>query len=104
MALGALTNNPTRDPELVDQDDIQYASIQHQGDPRRVECSPSETAEEAVQYACVQASAAADEAQYATVKHSHKNTKLKKTQEDDEQYGNIRFHSTGAAYRLERPV
>lgn len=117
MNFSDATSNPTQDPDLVNQDDIQYTSIQHQRKPGRVERSPPPTAEDRVQYACVQhrrdpqreksspaqASGSADEAQYASV-HSHNKTKLKKTQEDDDQYANVRFNSTGAAYRLEKPV
>lgn len=117
--MSAATNSPAGDPDVDNQDDIQYATIQHQRDPRRVERSPLQTEDE-VQYACVQHrrdprkekrspaqtsdSEAPEEVQYATVQHSHGKSKVKKTQEDEEQYGNVRFNSTGAAYRLEKPV
>ncbi|XP_053085834.1 B-cell receptor CD22-like isoform X1 [Pangasianodon hypophthalmus] len=84
--LSAATNNPAPDPDLVSQDDVQYASIQHQSDPRRAESSPLQTA----------GSGAAEEVQYATVQHRHDKV-VEKTQKDDDQYANVRFNRTGAA-------
>lgn len=91
MNLSAATNNPTPDPDLVNQSDVHYASIQHHRDPRRAERS------------VVQTSGSAEEVQYATVQHKRDQV-VGKTQEDEDQYSNIRFNHTGAAYRLVKPM
>ncbi|XP_053085824.1 B-cell receptor CD22 isoform X2 [Pangasianodon hypophthalmus] len=91
--LSAATNNPRPDPDLFSQDDVQYASIQHQSDPRRAESSPLQTAD----------SGAAEEVQYATVQHQH-DRGVEKTLKDDDQYANVRFNRTGAAYRSAAPA
>lgn len=109
MHLSSPTNT---DPDLVHQDEVQYASIVHQGDPRGAERSPEQTADsgaaEGVQYACVQyrrdprrktdspahvsCSGAADDAYYATVQLGL-NKMTKQTQEDDDQYTNVKPQS-----------
>lgn len=81
MNLSGATNNPTPDPNLVNQDDVQYASIQHHSDPRRAGNSV-QTAD----------SGTAEEVQYATVQHRH-NPVAEKSEDDDDQYANIRFKS-----------
>lgn len=93
MNLSAATNNPTPDPDLVNQSDVHYASIQHHRDPRRAERSLVQTS----------GSGAAEEVQYATVQHKRDQV-VGKTQEDEDQYSNIRFNHTGAAYRLVKPM
>ncbi|XP_060755163.1 B-cell receptor CD22-like [Neoarius graeffei] len=79
--LSGATNNPTPDPNLVNQDDVQYASIQHHSDPRRAGNSV-QTAD----------SGTAEEVQYATVQRRH-NPVAEKSEDDDDQYANIRLKS-----------
>ncbi|KAK1802638.1 hypothetical protein P4O66_004283 [Electrophorus voltai] len=70
------THDPTANPDLANQDEVQYASITHQSstNPRKDD-SPS--------------AKAVEEVQYASVQHHHDN--VEKTQENDIHYANLRF-------------
>ncbi|KAM9454178.1 B-cell receptor CD22-like [Clarias gariepinus] len=90
--LSPAANNPATDPDQVPQDDVQYAVIHHRSDPRRAERSAGQTAD----------SGAAEEVQYASVQ-PRQDRVVKKTEEDYDQYSNVRFNRTGAAYRSAAP-
>ncbi|KAM9454912.1 B-cell receptor CD22-like [Clarias gariepinus] len=84
------TNNPAPDPDQVPQDDVQYAVIQHQSDPRR---AAGQTA----------GSEATEEVQYASVQHQ-RDIMVERNQDDYDQYSNVRFNHTRAAYRSAAPA
>ncbi|TSK18090.1 B-cell receptor CD22 [Bagarius yarrelli] len=72
---------------VVNQDDVQYASIQHRTAGKSViQALSSETAEEV---------------QYATVQHRCDRA-VKQTQEADDLYANVRLKHSATAYRLEK--
>ncbi|KAK3510768.1 hypothetical protein QTP70_022477, partial [Hemibagrus guttatus] len=85
----AASNNPTPHPDLVNQNDVHYASIQH----RRAGSSPVQAS----------GSSATEVVQYATVQYRGDRL-VEKTQEHDDHYANVKFNLTGAAYRSDAPA
>ncbi|XP_060715859.1 uncharacterized protein LOC132839095 [Tachysurus vachellii] len=76
-------NSPTPHPDLVNQNDLHYASIQHRRPGRSPIQASGSTADELVQYATVQ----------------HRHHRVIETQEHEEEYANVKINITGAAYR-----
>ncbi|XP_047659498.1 B-cell receptor CD22-like isoform X3 [Tachysurus fulvidraco] len=75
--------SPTPHPDLVNQNDLHYASIQHRKPGRSPIQASGSTADELVQYATVQ----------------FRHDRVIETQEHDEEYANVKINITGAAYR-----
>ncbi|XP_058236263.1 uncharacterized protein LOC131346704 [Hemibagrus wyckioides] len=78
------SNNPTPHPDLVNQNDVQYASIQH----RRAGSSPVQAS----------GSSTAEVVQYASIQYRGDRVE-EKTPENDDHYANVTFNLTGAANR-----
>lgn len=76
-------NSPTPHPDLVNKNDLHYASIQHRRPGRSPIQASGSTADELVQYATVQ----------------HRHDRVIESQEHDEEYANVKINITGAAYR-----